>query len=506
MRKSNLFSARIISVVMAVIMLFTIFSVISVSATELLDDTAKVSVTLNCSKPGYEFKVYKVASLVSTTTNPYKTSYRSLVPAATSAINTGVTADILNALDGVNAFPSTSKVVGTFNSTATSVTKNISNLEQGIYYVRATNFPAGVKKITNSVFALPYYNGENWVYSIDDINLAEKVVDDTPSTEKTITNSTKGNVKFTDVSLGDTVAFSIKSTTAGSSSMKLNSYVIYDDMSAGLTLDNDSFNVALLKQDGTKIKDLATKDYKVNITKQKASENTTFNVALTTDYLQGEDFYAADVFYTDVTYTAKLNKYAVVGKAGNPNEDLKLEYSNKNNVKSDVEGNKVYVYTYAAKTNKYDIKGSALEGAKFSLFKTEENAQNLQGEIAKGVSDDKGLVKYYTNSGEEIRLTSGTYYAVETEAPEGFNLYGKVIKIEVKVEYGNTLVNDTYVTNCPEDGYASVDVNDTPLVMPQTGSVGSLFIRIIGCVLLTMGVAVLAALAYLIYRKKRTTK
>lgn len=106
------------------------------------------------------------------------------------------------------------------------------------------------------------------MYSIDDINLAEKVVDDTPSTEKTITNSTKGNVKFTDVSLGDTVAFSIKSTTAGSSSMKLNSYVIYDDMSAGLTLDNDSFNVALLKQDGTKIKDLATKDYKVNITKQ----------------------------------------------------------------------------------------------------------------------------------------------------------------------------------------------------------------------------------------------
>lgn len=505
MRKSNLFSARIISVVMALIMLFTVFSAFSVSAAELLNDTAKVSVTINCSKPGYEFKVYKVAALESTTTNPYKTSYNSLVPAATSVINKGVTADILKTLDGIEELPSTAKVVGTFNSTATSVTKKISDLEQGVYYVRATNFPAGVKQVTNSVFALPYYNGENWVYSIDDIELAEKVVDDVPVTEKTITNSTKGNVNFTDVSLGDTVAFSLKSTTAGSNSMRLNSYTIYDDMSAGLTLDNNSFNVALLKQDGTKIKDLAATDYKVNITKQKAGENTTFNVALTKDYLQGEDFYAADVYYTDVTYTAKLNKYAVVGKAGNPNEEVKLEYSNKNDVKSDVEGNTVYVYTYAVKTNKYDIEGSVLEGAKFSLYKTEENAQNLQSEIAKGVSDKNGLVKYYVN-GEEIRLASGKYYAVETEAPEGFNLYGKVIKIEIKAEYGDTFVNGTYVINCPEDGYASVDVNDTPLVMPQTGGIGTTFIRVIGYVLLAMGVTVLAALAYLIYRKKRTTK
>ena len=38
--------------------------------------------------------------------------------------------------------------------------------------------------------------------------------------------------------------FEIKSSTAGSSEMKLKSYTVYDEMSAGLTLDKDSVKVA----------------------------------------------------------------------------------------------------------------------------------------------------------------------------------------------------------------------------------------------------------------------
>ena len=37
---------------------------------------------------------------------------------------------------------------------------------QGLYYIKATNFPAGVKSVTNSVVSLPYYNN-GWVYSIN---------------------------------------------------------------------------------------------------------------------------------------------------------------------------------------------------------------------------------------------------------------------------------------------------------------------------------------------------
>lgn len=140
-------------------------------------------------------------------------------------------------------------------------------------------------------------------------------------------------------------------------------------MSAGLTLDKDSVKVALLNAKGGKIADLTTSDYTLNVTSEVDGKATTFNVAITNAYLQKNDFYASNAAYTSVTYSAKLNKYAVVGKAGNPNTETKLVYANKNGVESEVTGNTVYVYTFAVTTNKTDTAGKALEGAEFSLLK-----------------------------------------------------------------------------------------------------------------------------------------
>lgn len=489
---------KTISVIMAVMILLMTMTVCGVSAAEMLDTSAETSVTLKCTKPGYTFTVYQVGTLDSTSTSPYETSYKSSIPSISNGILSGNTSDILSALDKIETMPSTAKAVGTFTSSAALTSKTL-ELEQGIFYIRATNFPAGVKSVTNSVVALPYFDGDEWVYSVDNVELATKVVDEVPETHKTITNSTKNSENYTDVSLGDTVAFSLKSTTAGSSSMRLNSYTVYDDMSAGLTLNKNSFNVALLKQDGTKITDLESSEYTVNITNEKEGKNTTFNVALTKSYLQGTEFYGKDVYYTDVTYTATLNKYAVVGVKGNPNEEVKLEYSNKNDVKSEVEGNTVYVYTYAAATNKTDTTGTALQDAKFNLYKTNSEAETQKNELGIGVSDENGKVLYYNANGEELRLQSGTYYIVETEAPAGYNLYGKVIEITIEAEYGDTLVNGTYVTNCPADGYAVVDVKDSKVVVPQTGGIGTSFFYVIGAVLFIGGIAVFS-------RRKKLSK
>lgn len=462
------------------------------SAAELLNTEKAVSLTLNCSKPGYTFTVYKVATLDHTTSSTYETKYTSLVSEIDSSVLDGETADILEALDNVDTLPSAATVVGTFTSSATEITKTISGLAQGIYYVRATNFPAGVKSVTNSVVALPYFDGDEWQYSIPAINLAEKVVDDKSITEKTITNSTKNNKNYTDVSLGDTIEFEIRSTTAGSAKMKLSAYAVYDDMSAGLTLNKNSFNVALLKKDGTKITDLDNSEYTVTITSEGEGKNTLFNVALTNAYLQLDEFYGSDVYYTSVTYSAVLNKYAVVGTAGNPNTEQELSYSNKNGVTDKIEGNTVYVYTYAVTNNKYDETGKTpLAGAEFALYLTEEDATAQINEIAAGVSDENGRVTYYNGKGEEIRLQSGTYYIVETAAPKGYNLYGSVITVDINAEYGQTLVNGTYVTNCPKDGYATFDVCDNKIVLPQTGGFGTHIFYIIGIGSLVAGAALL---------------
>lgn len=484
---------RILTATMlAVMMVFTAIPFASAATNNnALDETKKVSFTLNCSKPGYTFTVYKVAEL-KTTENPYKTGYDSLIPSISDEILSGKTSNVLSALDGLSSIPSTASTVGTFTTSATSVKKTFSSLAQGMYYIKATNYPAGVKSVTNSVVSLPYYNN-GWVYSINAIDLATKVNDGDVVTGKTITNSTKDNVNFTDVSLGDTVNFEIKSSTAGSSEMKLKSYTVYDEMSAGLTLDKDSVKVALLNAQGQKINetDLAPSDYTLNVTSEVDGKATTFNVALTNAYLQKNDFYAEGVTYTSVTYSAKLNKYAVTGKTGNPNTETKLVYSNKNGVESEVNGNTVYVYTFAVTVYKTDTSGNPLEGAGFDLFVSEEDGNTLTNEIATGVSDKTGKVTFYNSNKEEIKLASGKYYIVETKAPTGYNIYGKVIPVTIDVTYGATFVDGSYITNCPTDGTASVDVKDTKVVVPQTGGAGTVMFYILGTAFALGGIATL---------------
>lgn len=314
------------------------------SAATLLDESKTVSFTMNCNKPGYTFNIYKIADLSSNNTSPYETKYTSLVPTATStavttAIKNGKTADLLSALDSIEKMPSAAVEVGTFGPTSETVTtKTLSGLPQGIYYVRAVNYPAGVQSVTNSVFALPYYpdNETGWTYELDDIELAAKVFDKDIETHKTITNSTKNNENYTDVSLGDTVNFKILSTVTGSEQMKLNSYLVTDDMSKGLTLNKNSFNVALLTKDGSLITNLRNTEYTVTFETgydgTDLTKNTKFSIALTKDYLQQDEFYGSDVFYTSITYSAVLNKNAVVGIQGNPNTEGRIEYSNKNGV------------------------------------------------------------------------------------------------------------------------------------------------------------------------------
>lgn len=503
MHKKHFGAKLLTAMLMTILIVFSSISIVGAAevnnsiTSNILDRNKKVSFTMNCEKSGYTFDVFQVGRLENFET-PYETKYSSLVSEIDDSILNGDTATMLSELDKVTVLPDEATKVGTFTTSEQSKSQTISDLEQGIYYVRAVNYPAGVKSVTNSVFALPYYT-EEWIYEIPEINLAEKVVDDVPETHKSITNSTKDTENYTDVSLGDTVNFEIRSTTAGSTSMKLGSYVVYDDMSVGLTLDKNSFNVVLLKQDGTKITDLESDEYTVNITSENEGENTVFNVSLTHEYLQTDEFYASDVYYTSVTYSAVLNKYAVVGTVGNPNTEQKLEYSNKNGVTSDVEGNTVYVYTYGLYVDKFNEKAEALSGAEFALYNTYENAENESNAIATGISDSKGKVYFYNANNEEIRLQSGKYFIKETKSPEGFNPYTDVIEITIDVTYGDTFVNGTYVTSSPEDGYASVEVKNTRTVFFKTGGFGNTILYVVATI------ALVGAILFFAIRKKIKT-
>lgn len=499
---------RIIAILMT-IMIVAALAIPSFSAATNtnLDTTKKVSFTVECSKPGYEFAVYKVASLVKTS-NPYAVRYNVNVNSAAvksavadGNIEDGERAKILDELDKDTALSGAS-VAGNYKVDTDGASKTFQNLEQGIYYIRAINFPAGVKKVANSCFALPYYASENgWTYSIETVDLATKVWEDNPTIEKEITNSTRDNKNFSDVSLGDTVDFKITTSTVGAVNavdvldFKLNSYVITDLMSKGLTLDKNSFDVALADAQGNITQDLAPSDYAVSITAEEGRD-TTFTVSLKKAFLQKPEFYAAD--YVVTTYSAVLNKYATTEITGNPNDAVKLTYSNKNDVTAEVEGNTVYVYTFEIEVHKTDDAGNKLKGAEFSLYKTQADAKDDKNAIATGTSDDNGLVKFYNEKNEIIRLESGKYYAKETKAPASYNRYSDVIPIEIKVEYNTTITNGTYIKNSPENGIAYVEVKNTKSVLPQTGGAG--YIVLYG---IAGALAIAGAVAFVISRKKK---
>lgn len=479
---------KLFALLMVLIVATLSFTVTSASASSLLDDTKKVNINVECGKKGYTYEAFLVATLDSTSSPSYETSYTSLVPEIKNAIKKGDTKSALAKLDELDTLPDTVKAYGGKFETSKATEYTFSELPQGIYYIKATKYPADVTAVQNSILALPYYGESGWTYDYKKVDLAEKVVQSPPTTHKIITNSTKNNENYTDVSLGDTVNFKITNTTTGSKQIRLTTYTVHDLMTKGLTLDGKSFSVYLADANGTKIEDISSNDYKVNVNAEEGKD-TSFSVALTSAYLKNDNFYNDGVAQVVVEYSAKLNKYSVKGIAGNPNEDVKLEYGNKSTIDS-VPGNKVYVYTYSLNVQKLDEEGNNLAGAEFALYSTEEDANNNKNVIASGVSDDNGKVVFSNSNKEEIALQSGNYFVKETKAPQDYNVYGKVIPIEIKVEYQDTFANDTYVANCPKDGYATCTVTDSKVTMPQTGGhVG--YIYLAGAVLIILGGSVL---------------
>lgn len=529
----------------------------------MIDNSRKVSFTTVCDEAGYTFQLYKIGTLTTSSDGTYRTGYNSLIndAAIKAALNDGfqdgsastekqsellrLLEEKYNPTENGNYKPGTAnepatdplqaQVVAKSQWTSSNSVKShkYENLDQGVYYVRAINWPAGVTYVRNSVFALPWFDKtDGWTYTIDDIPLATKVDAHPVKTYKTITNTTVKEQQIpathdvkqladqmhgvyqpaTDVNLGDIVNFEIRSTITGSDQMKLNSYFVTDSMSNGLTLDKSSFHMYLLDKNGNRISELkqgkeaasetayqtAENDYVVyfdTTNNGEGTKSTDFKVYLTREFLHKNSsttkFYGTgsaqddNAVYTSITYSAMLNDKAVVGKAGNPNTEGKIEYSNKKNVTSEYEGNTVYVYTWGVRPHKTDDSTTpkALEGAEFKLFKTKADAENLRNPIATGTSDKDGLVKFmtdkfnnYKGASTDITLQRGTYYAVETKAPTGFQTYGKVIEIKVDVTYGNQFANKTWVKNAPADGqadgYLAFTVTNTKLETPNTGGAG----------------------------------
>ena len=282
-----------------------------------------------------------------------------------------------------------------------------------------------------------------YVVKVTDGTLTFKPKGDVPTSEKKIVEG--GNkVDANSASIGDTVNYEITGTLPSNiDAYQTYYYQFTDTLSKGLTFGND---VKVMIGD----KDVTGSFAVTSATDEETGVTT---ITITIENLKG----ISDVTITAgtevvVTYSATLNKDAVIAGNGNPN-DVKLTYSNdpnhsgagENNPKGETPKDEVVTYTTELTITKHDGDGNILPGAAFTLSGEGVNIVLVTEEV---FTQD--------NTGTYYKLKEGTYTeTAPTEATqdkyESTEIkYAKEVKITPKGNVATT--TDVVGTVSPETG------------------------------------------------------
>lgn len=404
--------------------------------------------------------------------------------AAVLAIGSNDSIEVQNFANKFTTYALTNSLAATATSgkiTESKATYDFTGLDAGYYLVYVT----GGKEIQSSLV------------TVDETTNKVNLKTEAPSIEKTANKET--------VNIGDVVTYTVKGSIPDTTGYDQYQYIIHDELSKGLDFVNDATGTALGKDDTT-----------VNVKVAFGEGVTDADTAPTTATLDTANNRKMSLNLSSwvrdnqtnkgkeftVTYYAKVNKDAVVTEKNN----AQLEYGNN-------PSNTTITTPSEAKTPTYPLdilkikKDSTekLAGAKFSLYTSETDAESGRNPIKVTGNNGNYVVDSTSNTTEFVSveniegtgynlrvngLAEGTYYLVETKAPDGFNKLTAPVVIKITKSTDADVNNWTISKDGNEETDKIIDIaNSTGSLLPSTGGRGAIAFAVIAA-LLVFGVAV----------------
>lgn len=306
------------------------------------------------------------------------------------------------------------------------------------------------------------------------------------------------------VNIGDVVTYTVKGSVPDTTGYDKYVYTIHDELSNGLDFVKNAKGDALDKANEVNVtvafKDATDASTAPTTAKLDAENNRKMSLDLSA-WVRANQVNNKGKEFT-VTYYAKVNKAADVSTKNKAT----LEYGNKPGETTTTTPSEAKTPTYHLDINKIKTGSKEkLAGAKFSLYTSETDAKNGTNPIKvtgsngnyvvnpESTTTEFESVKSIDVEGYNLRvngLAEGTYYLVETKAPDGFNKLTAPIKVEItKSTTGNEVDWTLSKDNTPETDKIIDVENSTGSILPSTGGMGTIAFTVVAA-LLVLGVAV----------------
>lgn len=377
----------------------------------------------------------------------------------------------------------TNKLTATETSnkiTDSKTSYEFTDLKSGYYLVYVT----GGKEIQSSLVTVDE--------STNTVNLKTEA----PSITKTADSDT--------VSIGQVVKYTVAGSVPDTTGYSEYVYKINDTLSNGLDFVNNANGTAV--NGNTVNVTVAFKDETVSpagttpTTASLSGANKRTMALDLSEWVRANQTNKGKEF--TVTYYAKVNNKAVVTEKNK----AQLEYGNKPGETTTTTPSEAKTPTYPLDINKIKTESKEkLEGAKFSLYTSETDAKNGTNPI-KVTGSNGNYVVDPTSTTTEFEsvasigdkgynlhvngLAEGTYYLVETKAPDGFNKLTAPIVVKITKSTDTDVNNWTISKDGKVENDKIIDVeNSTGSLLPSTGGMGTIAFTVVAA-LLVLGVAV----------------